>query len=366
MTKAAQDLFPGVHAGLGGGEFSQLTEPFRKELLAHCYRMLGSVHDAQDVVQETYLRAWRGIDRFEGRSSLRVWLYRIATSACLTALEHRSRRVLPSGLGPSADPDLPLNVAGPDVAWIQPLPDAALPGADPASIVAARSSVRLALVAALQYLPPRQRAVLILRDVLAWHAAEVAALLDTTTEAVNSALARARAQLARAGLSEDMLTEPADPGDRRLLDQYARAFQNADTAALLRVLREDITMEMPPHLTWFAGRDAVVRFLAATVFGRAGAIRVMPARVNGQPALATYTAGADGLHHSHSLQVLTLTPTGVSGIVSFHDSSLFELSGLPAHLDVSGRPSDLDGWADNDIGGQTPWRRSRAGFFGAR
>jgi RNA polymerase sigma-70 factor (ECF subfamily) len=344
MTKAAQDLFPGVHAGLGGGEFSQLTEPFRKELLAHCYRMLGSVHDAQDVVQETYLRAWRGIDGFEGRSSLRVWLYRIATSACLTALEHRSRRVLPSGLGPSADPDLPLNVAGPEVAWIQPLPDAALPGADPASIVAARSSVRLALVAALQYLPPRQRAVLILRDVLAWHAAEVAALLDTTTEAVNSALARARAQLARAGLSEDMLTEPADPGDRRLLDQYADAFQNADTVALLRVLREDVTMEMPPHLSWFAGRDAVAGFIGANVFRHAGAIRMMPTTANGQPALATYTAAADGLHHPHSLQVLTLTPTGVSRIVSFHDPGLFELSGLPARLDRTGRPSDRDGF----------------------
>jgi RNA polymerase sigma-70 factor, ECF subfamily len=341
MTQAGRELVRGAGAGLGDEEFAGLTEPFRRELLAHCYRMLGSVHDAQDVVQETYLRAWRGIGGFEGRSSLRVWLYRIATSACLTALEHRSRRVLPAGLGPSADPDLPLTLAGPDVAWVQPLPDAAFPAADPdadpASIVTIRSSVRLALVAALQYLPARQRAVLILRDVLAWHAAEVADLLDTTTEAVNSALARARAQLARTGLSEDMLTEPADPADRRLLDRYAQAFQNADTAALLWVLREDITMEMPPHLSWFAGRDAVTRFLATTVFRRAGAIRIMPATANGQPALATYTPGPDGLHHPHSLQVLTLTPTGVSRIVSFHDPSLFELSGLPARLDPTGR-----------------------------
>ncbi|MFI5894917.1 sigma-70 family RNA polymerase sigma factor [Actinoplanes sp. NPDC051513] len=340
MTQAGRELVGGAGAGLGDEEFSRLTEPFRRELLAHCYRMLGSVHDAQDIVQETYLRAWRAFDGFEGRSSLRVWLYRIATSACLTALEHRSRRVLPSGLGPSADPDVPLTVAGPDLSWVQPLPDAALWDADPAAIVAIRGSVRLALVAALQYLPARQRAVLILRDVLAWHAAEVADLLDTTTEAVNSALARARAQLARTGLSEDMLTEPSDPGDRRLLDRYAQAFQNADTVALLRVLREDITMEMPPHLTWFAGRDAVVRFLGANVFGRAGAIRMVPATANGQPALATYTPGADGLHHPHSLQVLTLTPTGVSRIVSFHDPSLFELSGLPARLDPSGRSLD--------------------------
>jgi RNA polymerase sigma-70 factor, ECF subfamily len=354
MTKAVQDPFPGVHAGMDVGEFSRLTEPFRKELLAHCYRMLGSVHDAQDVVQETYLRAWRGFNGFEGRSSLRVWLYRIATSACLTALEHRSRRVLPAGLGPSADPDLPLTVAGPDVAWMQPLPDVALPAADPATIVAARSSVRLALVAALQYLPPRQRAVLILRDVLAWHAAEVADLLGTTTEAVNSALARARGQLARAGLSEDMLTEPADPVDRRLLDQYAHAFQNADTIALLRVLSEDITMEMPPHLSWFAGRDAVARFFGANVFRRAGAIRTVPATANGQPALATYTAGADGLHRPHSLQVLTLTPTSVSRIVSFHDPSLFELSGLPAHLDLIDQPSDPDGRTEHGSGGQVP------------
>ena len=339
----------------GGSGFAEAAGPLRGELRAHCYRMLGSVADAEDAVQETYVRAWRAFDRFEGRSSLRVWLYRIATSACLTALEHRSRRVLPSGLGPSADPDLPLTVAGPDVAWVQPLPDAALPAADPATTVAARSSVRLALVAALQYLPPRQRAVLILRDVLAWHAAEVAGLLDTTTEAVNSALARARAQLARAGLTEDLLTEPADPGDRRLLDQYAHAFQNADIAGLLQVLREDITMEMPPHLTWFAGRDAVVRFVGTTVFRRAGAIRTMPTTANGQPALATYTAAADGLHHPHSLQILTVTPTGLSRIVSFHDPGLFELSGLPARLDLTGRSSDPDGPTEHDGAGQVPW-----------
>ncbi|GAB3871155.1 sigma-70 family RNA polymerase sigma factor [Dactylosporangium cerinum] len=335
MAQAAQDLF----AGAGAGEFSQLTEPFRRELLAHCYRMLGSVHDAQDIVQETYLRAWRGFDGFEGRSSLRVWLYRIATSACLTAIEHRSRRVLPSGLGPSADPDLPLTVAGPAVAWVQPWPDTTVPDADPAMIVTARSSVRLALVAALQYLPARQRAVLILRDVLAWHAAEVAGLLDTTTEAVNSALARARAQLARIGLTEDMLTEPADPADRTLLDRYARAFQEADTAALLQVLREDVTMEMPPHLSWFAGRDAVLGFLATTVFDRPGTIRTLPATANDQPALATYTAGTDGLYHPHGLQVLTVTPMGVSQIVSFHDPSLFHPCGLPTRIDSTGQPA---------------------------
>jgi RNA polymerase sigma-70 factor (ECF subfamily) len=195
-------------------------------------------------------------------------------------------------------------------------------------------------VAALQYLPARQRAVLILRDVLAWHAAEVADLLDTTTDAVTSALARARAQLARTALSEDMLAEPAEPAGRALLDRYARAFQDADIAALLRVLREDVTMEMPPHVTWFAGRDAVLRFLATTVFGRAGVIRTLPAMANGQPAVATYTPGADGLHHPHSLQVLTLTPMGVSRIISFHDPSLFEPCGLPASIDANGSSAD--------------------------
>ncbi|WP_433380793.1 sigma-70 family RNA polymerase sigma factor [Actinoplanes sp. CA-142083] len=308
-------------------DFSLLTEPFRRELLAHCYRMLGSVHDAQDIVQETYVRAWRGFDGFEGRSSLRVWLYRIATSACLTALEHRSRRVLPSGLGPSGDPGEPLAVAGPEVVWVQPLPDA-----DPATIVTTRSSVRLALVAALQYLPAKQRAVLILRDVLAWHAAEVADLLGTSVDAVNSALARARAQLARSGLTEDMVTEPADPADRSLLDRYARAFADADTAELLRVLREDVTMEMPPHLSWFAGRAAVARFLTTTPFECAGAIRTLPATANGQPALAVYAGGANGHYLPHGLQVLTITPAGISRIVSFHDPSLFKPCGLPAAL----------------------------------
>ncbi|MCG5434790.1 sigma-70 family RNA polymerase sigma factor [Micromonospora foliorum] len=338
MTQAAQAPVRETYAGTDDEEFSRLTEPFRRELLAHCYRMLGSTHDAQDVVQDTYLRAWRGFSGFEGRSSLRVWLYRIATSACLTTLKHRNRRVLPSGLGPSGDPDQPLTVAGPDVAWVHPLPEAELPVTDPAAIVTTRSSVRLALVAALQYLPARQRAVLILRDVLAWHASEVAELLDTTTDAVNSALARARAHLARTGLTEDMFTEPADPADRMLLDRYARAFQNADTAALLQVLREDVTMEMPPHLTWFAGRDAVIRFLTTTVFGRVGTIRTIPARANGQPALATYTQGTEGLYHPHSLHVLTPTRTGVSRIVSFHDPSLFAPGGLPTRIDETSRP----------------------------
>jgi RNA polymerase sigma-70 factor, ECF subfamily len=332
----------GLAAKTNNEDFSRLTEPFRRELLAHCYRILGSVHDAEDLVQETYLRAWRGFDGFEGRSSLRVWLYRIATSACLTALEHRSRRFLPSGLGPpSDDPDRPLTVAGPEVAWVQPLPDApSSMTTDPAAIVVSRDSVRLALVAALQHLPARQRVVLIMRDVLAWRASEVADLLDTTLEGVNSALARARSQLDRAGLTEDTLIEPVDPANRVLLDQYAEAFERADIDALLRLLREDVALEMPPHLTWFSGRAAVGTFFASNVFGERcgwwptalGAIRMVRTTSNGQPAVAAYFRGDDGLHHAHALQVLTLTPAGVSRIVSFNEPSLFEPFGLPLRL----------------------------------
>ena len=199
-------------------EFARLTDPFRPELLAHCYRMLGSVHDAEDQVQETMIRAWRSYGEFEGRSSLRTWLYRIATNACLRALENSSRRPLPSGLGaPGEDPDAPLAVARPEVPWLQPIPDALVSAgpADPADIVASRQSVRLALIAALQYLPARQRAVLILRDVLGWRAAEVADLLGTSTAAVNGMLQRARARLEQAAPDRGRDSRACRPGRPR-------------------------------------------------------------------------------------------------------------------------------------------------------
>ena len=317
-------------------EFIRLAEPFRHELLVHCYRMLGSLHDAEDLVQETYLRAWRGYDRFEGRSSLRVWLYRIATSACLTALDHRSRRVLPSGLGaPGADPQGPPAPETADILWLQPLPTppgGGAPTGDPASIVAARDSVRLAFIAALQHLPARQRAVLILRDVLAWRAAEVADLLGTTTVSVNSALRRARARLDKAAPREDDVAEPSDPDRLKQLDRYMEAFEHADLDALLGLLRDDAVLEMPPIPTWFAGREAVIRFLAANVFVEREPFRMLPITANGGPAVAAYTRDADGVFRAHAIQILAFRGSGVSRITSFNDPALFASFGLSERL----------------------------------
>src|SRR5580693_6699064 len=217
----------------GSDEFAQLASPYRGELLAHCYRMLGSVHDAEDQVQETLLRAWRSYGDFEGRSSIRTWLHRIATNTCLRALETRSRRPLPSGLGEAAgNADGPVPVPNLDVPWLQPFPAGpkGTDADDPAAVVTARASLRLALIAALQYLPPRQRAVLILRDVLGWRAAEVADLLGMSVAAANSALQRARVQLESHAPAEDDVREPADPRTQDLLARYAAAFETADVA----------------------------------------------------------------------------------------------------------------------------------------
>jgi len=277
-------------------DFTSLTGRFRGELLAHCYRMLGSAEEAEDLVQETYLRAWRSFDAFEGRSSVRTWLYRIATNVCLTAIERRGRRPLPSGLGgPAEDPQAPL-VTAPEVPWLQPFPDALLAGEheDPAAVTVSRSGIRLAFVAALQHLSARERAVLILRDVLEFPAAEAADLLGTTTTAVNSGLRRARAQIAEAVPAQDELAEPADPGQRALLDRFAAAFENADANALAELLREDVALEMPPLLTWFSGQQPVTRFIGSRVFARFGEFRMVPVMANGQPAFAGYTRGDDG------------------------------------------------------------------------
>jgi len=323
-------------------DFTGLTGRFRGELLAHCYRMLGSAEEAEDLVQETYLRAWRSYEGFEGRSSVRTWLYRIATNACLTAIERRGRRPLPSGLGgPAGDPEAPV-VAGPEVPWLQPLPDALLAGEheDPASVAVSREGIRLAFVAALQYLSARQRAVLIMRDVLQWPAAEAAELLGMTTTAVNSGLRRARAQLAEVLPAEDELAEPADPDRRALLDRFAAAFENADVRGLAELLREDVALEMPPLLTWFAGRADVTRFLASSpVFGAPGQLRLVPVMANGEPAFAAYQRGPDGAYRAYAVTVPTVTATGIARIVTFFDPGLFGSFGLPAA--ITGDPAGL-------------------------
>ncbi|HEY4460060.1 MAG TPA: RNA polymerase subunit sigma-70, partial [Pseudonocardiaceae bacterium] len=251
-----------TEATTGDEDFGRLSEPFRRELLAYCYRMLGSVDEAEEVVQDVYLDAWRAYGGFEGRSSLRTWLYRIASRACFKALERTRRRPLPADLSaPEANPEAALVQRTPEVSWLQPMPDflfTAVP-TDPATVVVQRQTMRLALIGALQQLPSRQRAVLILRDVLQWRTAEVAQLLDMTTAAVNSALQRARAQVP---LSQDGLTEPAEPRQRALLDRYVTAFATADVDQLVAVLTEDARWEMPPIATWFDGRDTIIAFLA--------------------------------------------------------------------------------------------------------
>jgi RNA polymerase sigma-70 factor (ECF subfamily) len=313
-------------------DFARLADPFRPELLAHCYRMLGSVHDAEDQVQETMIRAWRSYGDFEGRSSLRTWLYRIATNSCLRALENSARRPLPSGLGgPGEYPEAPLAAARPEVRWLQPIPDALVStgSADPAEIVASRQGMRLALIAALQYLPARQRAVLILRDVLRWRAAEVAELLGTTTPAVNGMLQRARARLEQAAPGQDRIHEPDDPQDRALLDRFATAFQNADVTAVVQLLREDAVFEMPPEVSWFAGRELIGRFLRSRVLTEPGCFQMIPVAANGQPALAAYLRGHDGGYRAHSICVLTIAASRVTRVTSFNDPGLFATFGLP-------------------------------------
>ena len=316
-------------------EFARLSAPFRPELLAHCYRMLGSVQDAEDQVQETLVRAWRSFDQLQDRASLRTWLYRIATNTCLRAIETRRRRPLPSGLGrPGENPEGPLAAAMPEVPWLEPIPDMLTrpETADPASVAVWRTNIRLALIAALQYLPARQRAVLILRDVLGWRAAEVAQLLGTTTVAVNSALQRARARLEQVAPSEDEIREPADPGDLALLNRYVTAFENADVTALTELLRNDAVFEMPPLPTWFTGREQIRLLLQSHALLRPGDFTVIPTAANGQPALAIYHRDQDGMRQACAIQVLTLTASRVARIVAFRDPGLFAAFGLPLVL----------------------------------
>jgi RNA polymerase sigma-70 factor (ECF subfamily) len=327
-----------------GEDFQTMSEQYRRELLAYCYRMLGSVHDAEDLVQETYLRAWRAYDRFEGRSSVRTWLYRIATNACLTALEGKGRRPLPSGLGaPSADPNAEL-VERPEVPWLEPVPDAMVGAspADPASIVTSRASIRLALITALQYLPSRQRVVLIMRDVLGWRAAEVAGLLGITTVAVNSMLQRARAQISDLSPAEDEVTEPDTPEQRELLERYVAAFEKYDTSALVKLFSADAVWEMPPFTGWYQTPDAIFQLVENQCPAeRAGDLKLHPTQANGQPAFGMYLRDEQGVYQPFQLHVLHLVEpaTGAPGgevvidhVASFFDLTLFDKFGLPATL----------------------------------
>jgi RNA polymerase sigma-70 factor, ECF subfamily len=300
-------------------------ESHRAELVVYCYRMLGSVHDAEDLVQETMLRAWQARERYDAtRASVRTWLYRIASNVCLTALEGRARRPLPSGLGaPSSDPGAPLTPAL-DIPWLQPFPDARYDAGT-------RTDMRLALVAAMQVLPPRQRAVLVLREVLEFSAAEVAEQLETTVTAVNSALQRARATLANASDIGEV-TEPDDPRARAVIQQYVRAFEAADVPTLVRLLADEAILEMPPVPLWYHGSRDYGLFMERVFEMRGPGWVARALTANGQPAVAAYAPEPGGGHRAHSLQVFTITDARITRNVVFADPRVFAAFGLPAQI----------------------------------
>ncbi len=309
-------------------------EPYRPELLAYCYRMLGSPFDAEDAVQEALTRAWRNLDRFEGRSQLRSWLYKIATNVCLDSLRSKQRRARPIDLGPAAAP-LESNLNVPlDPRWIEPIPDATIAAAgDPADVAIAKESVRLALVAALQELPPRQRAVLILREVLRWEASEVAELLGSTVASVNSALQRARATLDRVAPDAAAPRPPLSASDRELLERYVRAFERYDLSALTELIREDARQSMPPFDMWLSGRDNIFAWWWGPGIGCRGS-RVIPAgTANGSPAFGQYKPSPSGGYEPWALQVVELQDGRIGELTFFLDTQrLFPLFGLPLHL----------------------------------
>jgi len=315
------------------GEFTAASEPHRRELLVHCYRMLGSVTEAQDLVQETMLRAWRSFENFDPeRASMRTWLYRIATNACLNALDGRARRPLPSSVGAPFDDPNAAFVPGVEVPWLQPIPTRMLGSGpeDPAALAAERSGLRLAVVAALQLLPAKQRAALILRDVLDFSAAEVAANCDMTVAAVNSALQRARAAFAGPALDADTLSEP-EGEQRKVVDRYMAAFEQADVDALARILAEEVILEMPPTWNWYVGPDAYRRFMAR-VFDTAGADwKTVPISANRQPAMVAYHRAGDR-YQLHNLQVFTVERGAVVRTTSYRVPEVFSLFDLPNFL----------------------------------
>ena len=306
-------------------DFPGLTQRYERELLAHCYRMSGSFHEAEDLVQETFLRAWKASADFQGRSSVRTWLYRIATNVCLTNLEGRPRRPLPTGLGsPDSLPGDALD-RDPEIPWLQPVPDAAV-------VVAERDTVRLAFVAALQHLPARQRAVLILRDVLRWSAAEVAEALETTPTAVNSALQRAHAQLHDRHLTEDTVLPDLSADQERLLERYVQAFWAKDIATIVSLLTAEAVWEMPPFTGWYRGAETIGHLIDTQCPGGAHDMPMLPTSANGQPAFGLYMRTSQGHFEPFQLQVLELDGDRVRHVAAFFDQDLFARFDLPARL----------------------------------
>ena len=340
MTEATTDR-PAVTAR---GDLEPQLEAYRAELTGYCYRMLGSAFEAEDAVQETFLRAWRALDRFEGRSALRSWLYRIATNVCLSMLGASQRRARPMDLTAPSTADRPLPPPLPEATWIEPIPDGmAVPtAADPAEVAVARESIRLAFVAALQHLPPRQRAVLILREVLRWKADEVAELLDTTVASVNSALQRARATLAagkagkagKAGEAGATTTaEPMDDAQRALLARYVDAFERYDMDSLTALLQEDATWNMPPYDLWLQTHRDIRAWCLGPGIGCRGS-RLVPTVANGAPAFGQFKPAPGGGLEPWSLQVMELSDGRISGITFFLDTArIFPLFGLPPRLE---------------------------------
>lgn len=338
---AAGDDHTLVTAARRGDEqaFAKLAARYHREIHLHCYRMLGSFADAEDLVQETLLRAWRGLPRFAERASFRAWLYTIATNACLKALARRPRQYAPPQLGPPAAVGQAASPPAAEVIHLQPYPDVLLDAgrdADPAARYLLREGVELAFIVAIQHLPPRQRAVLILREVLGWSAAECAELLGTTVPAVTSALQRARGRVAELGGDTTASRPLSDEVERALVRRYVDAWHRADVAALVALLREDALMTMPPSPTWFLGRAAIGAFFASSPADGESIerLRLVETRANGQPTLAAYRADDHGAYLPYGLMVLTLDGDAIGAITGFLEQGLFPAFGLPATLSV--------------------------------
>ncbi len=323
-------------AGVESQNIDRRLEQHRAELTGYCYRMLGSAFEADDAVQETMVRAWRGFDRFEERSALRSWLYRIATNVCYDQLNGRQRRARPMDLGPAQTAAAGLPAAQPEATWIQPMPDSRIlpTDGDPSELAAARESIRLAFMAALQHLPPRQRAVLILRQVLRWKASEVADLLETSVASVNSALQRARATLAASDLASTDTAQPLDETQQALLARYVDAFERYDMDSLTSLLHDDATLSMPPYSLWLEGPVEIVRWHLGAGHGCQGS-RLVPTVANGSPAFGQYRpSGPGGRHEPWALQVIEISDGQIVGLNAFLDTAtLFPLFGLPDRLE---------------------------------